>query len=102
MDNSRTDNELSQLHLDYQEIYLRDGQECVGTLKGLEIGDQVAVVLSLAKGEYLKVIIDPSQADVLKKDLSELIGHKIGIMKTGILGRDFLVRKIQEGRKNCA
>ncbi len=90
------DNRLSQPYC--REIHLRAGEELVGTLEGLEIGDQVAIIFSLAKGEYMKVIINLSQVDLLK-DLRALIGKKVGLMKTGIPGRDFLVRKIQPWRK---
>lgn len=93
------DNETLQPHSNYREIHLRAGEELIGTLEGLEIGDDAAIVFSLAKHRYLKVVIDPSQVDLLKKDLDELVGQKVGVMKTGIKGSGFLVRKIQVGRK---
>ena len=80
----------------YQEIRIPRLAEYVGVFEGLEItNSHLAILLSHKK--KLKVVfpIDSIQAKIAKKELDDqLVGRKIGIIRTGYAERPILIRKI--------
>lgn len=79
-----------------RRTFLKPWQEGVGTFRGLEYSkNEMAVVLSLANGQILKIFFPRASAEVqniLRELHGDMIGRKIGVMKLGDRNHRILIR----------
>lgn len=97
----RTRRAIRETEINHNEIQLLPLTECIGTYEGLETEKSHLTVVFSRDHHKLKIVFkaDSAEANILKRKLKDdLIGQKIGIMKTGISERPIAIRKILNSR----
>jgi hypothetical protein len=78
-----------------QRVYLRPWEEIVGTLTGIEISDlETTALLTCTTRKHIAITLPKDQTD--STQLQQLIGKKIGILKTEDPERPLAIRTFTE------